>query len=215
LTGMLAGTRYRGDFEERLKNVIDEIRAHSGELIVFIDELHTVVRAGAAEGAPEAGNILKPALASGELHVVGATTLDEYRKHIEKDPAFERRFQPILVPEPNVSETIEILRGLRDRYEAHHGVRFTDESLVAAAELSDRYLQDRYLPDKAIDLIDQAGARVQLRSGTPATDVRELESKLEQLTRDKDQAVADEQYERASELRDQIAELRQRMEGTD
>ena len=215
LTGLIAGTRYRGDFEERLKNVIDEIRAHSGELIVFIDELHTVVRAGAGEGAQDAGNILKPALARGELHVVGATTLDEYRKHIEQVPAFERRLQPILVPEPSVTETVEILRGLRDRYEAHHGVRFTDESLVAAAELSDRYLQDRYLPDKAIDLIDQAGARVQLRSGAPATDIRELESRLEQLTRDKDQAVADEQYERASELRDQIAELRQRISGAD
>ncbi|HEY8474701.1 MAG TPA: ATP-dependent Clp protease ATP-binding subunit [Natronosporangium sp.] len=215
VTGLVAGTRYRGDFEERLKNVIDEIQAHQDDLIVFIDELHTVVRAGAGEGATDAGNILKPALARGELHVVGATTLDEYRKHIEKDPAFERRFQPILVPEPTVEETIEILRGLRDRYEAHHGVRFADDTLVAAAELSDRYLTDRFLPDKAIDLIDQAGARVQLRSGSPATDVRELERRIDQLARDKDQAVADEQYERASALRDQINELRKRIEDVD
>jgi ATP-dependent Clp protease ATP-binding subunit ClpC len=211
LTGLVAGTRYRGDFEERLKNLIDEVRAHQGELIVFIDELHTVVRAGAAEGSAEAGNILKPALARGELHVVGATTLDEYRKHVEKDPAFERRFQPILVPEPSVSETIQILHGLRDRYEAHHGVRFTDEALVAAAELSDRYLTDRFLPDKAIDLIDQAGARVQLRSRAPGADLQQAEQRIEQLCRDKDQAVADEQYERASALRDQITELRASM----
>jgi ATP-dependent Clp protease ATP-binding subunit ClpC len=211
LTGVVAGTRYRGDFEERLKNLIDEVRAHQDEMIIFIDELHTVVGAGAGEGSADAANILKPALARGELHVVGATTLDEYRKNIEKDPALERRFQPILVPEPSVDDTIEILRGLRDRYEAHHGVRFTDEALVAAAELSDRYLADRFLPDKAIDLIDQAGARVQLRSRAPATDVRDLEHELAQLIRDKDQAVADEQYERASALRDQIGQLRQRI----
>jgi ATP-dependent Clp protease ATP-binding subunit ClpC len=212
LTGVVAGTRFRGDFEERLKNLTDEIRAHSDELVVFIDELHTVVGAGSAEGATDAANILKPALARGELHVVGATTLDEYRRYIEKDAALERRFQPILVPEPSVEDTIEILRGLRDRYEAHHEVRFNDEALIAAAELSDRYLTDRFLPDKAIDLIDQAGARVQLRSRAPATDVREVERELEQLARDKDQAVADEQYERATQLRDQILELRQRTE---
>src|SRR5690606_8374098 len=140
LTGVVAGTRYRGDFEERMQKVVDEIRSHSEELIVFIDELHSVVTAGAAEGATGAGNILKPPLARGELHIVGATTLDEYRQHIERDPAFERRFQPILVPEPTVQETIAILHGLRDRYEAHHQVRFTDAALTAAAELSDRYL---------------------------------------------------------------------------
>ena len=167
LGGMVAGTRYRGDFEERLKKVIDEIRAHGDELVVFIDELHTVVGAGAAEGAMGAANMLKPALARGELHIVGATTIDEYRKDIEKDAALERRFQPILVPEPSRADTIEILRGLRDRYEAHHQVRFTDEALVAAAELSDRYITDRFLPDKAIDLVDQAGARVRLRTKTP------------------------------------------------
>jgi ATP-dependent Clp protease ATP-binding subunit ClpC len=154
LTGLVAGTRYRGDFEERLKNLIDEVRANSDDLIIFIDEVHTVVGAGQGEGSADAANMLKPALARGELHVVGATTLDEYRRYVEKDPALERRFQPILVPEPTVEDTIEILRGLRDRYEAHHGVRFTDEALVAAAELSDRYLADRFLPDKAIDLID-------------------------------------------------------------
>ncbi|MFC0528957.1 ATP-dependent Clp protease ATP-binding subunit [Phytohabitans kaempferiae] len=215
LTGLVAGTRYRGDFEERLKNIIDEVRANADDLIVFIDEIHTVVGAGSAEGATDASNMLKPALSRGELHAVGATTLDEYRRYVEKDAALERRFQPILVPEPSVEDTVEILRGLRDRYEAHHNVRFTDESLVAAAELADRYLTDRFLPDKAIDLIDQAGARIQLRSRAPATDVRALERRIEQLCRDKDQAVADEQYERASQLRDEVSELRRRMSEAD
>jgi ATP-dependent Clp protease ATP-binding subunit ClpC len=212
LAGLVAGTRYRGDFEERLKKVIDEIRAHADELIVFIDELHTVVGAGAAEGAMNASNMLKPALARGELHIVGATTIDEYRKDIEKDAALERRFQPILVPEPTVSDTIEILRGLRDRYEAHHQVRFTDEALVAAAELSDRYITDRFLPDKAIDLIDQAGARVRLRTKRPAKDRRELEQRLDQLRREKDEAVAAEEYDRAGTLRDEITELSSRVD---
>jgi ATP-dependent Clp protease ATP-binding subunit ClpC len=210
--GMVAGTRYRGDFEERLKKVIDEIRAHHDDLIIFIDELHTVVGAGGAEGAVSASNMLKPALARGELHIVGATTIDEYRKDIEKDAALERRFQPILVPEPSVTDTIEILRGLRDRYEAHHQVRFTDEALVAAAELSDRYITDRFLPDKAIDLVDQAGARVQLRTNTPARDKRERQQRLEQLRREKDEAVAAEDYARASTLRDEIASLTERAE---
>ncbi|MBV9792739.1 MAG: ATP-dependent Clp protease ATP-binding subunit [Actinobacteria bacterium] len=210
LAGLVAGTRYRGDFEERLKKVIDEIREHADELLVFIDELHTVVSIGGAEGAMGAGNMLKPSLARGELHIIGATTVDEYRKNIEKDAALERRFQPILVPEPSVTDTIEILRGLRDRYEAHHQVRFTDEALVAAAELSDRYITDRFLPDKAIDLIDQAGARVRLRSVTPARDRREAERQLEERRREKDQAVAAEDYERASQLRDEIAELETR-----
>jgi len=210
LAGMVAGTRYRGDFEERLKKVIDEIRAHSDDLIIFIDELHTVVGAGAAEGAMGASNMLKPALARGELHIVGATTIDEYRKDIEKDAALERRFQPILVPEPSVPETIEILRGLRDRYEAHHQVRFTDEALVAAAELSDRYITDRFLPDKAVDLVDQAGARVRLRTHTPARDKRERQHRLEQLRREKDEAVAVEDYQRAGALRDEIVALSER-----
>ncbi|WRL61807.1 ATP-dependent Clp protease ATP-binding subunit [Blastococcus brunescens] len=167
LTGLVAGTRYRGDFEERLKKVIDEIREHRDDVIAFIDELHTVVGAGASEGSGGAGNMLKPALARGELHIIGATTLDEYRRNIEKDAALERRFQPILVAEPSVEDAVQILCGLRDRYEAHHQVRFTDEAVVAAVELSDRYLTDRHLPDKAIDLIDQAGARVRRRVKTP------------------------------------------------
>ncbi|WFE66249.1 ATP-dependent Clp protease ATP-binding subunit [Micromonospora sp. WMMD714] len=209
LAGLVAGTRYRGDFEERLKKVIDEIRAHRDELIIFLDEIHTLVGAGGAgsEGGMDASNMLKPALARGELRVIGATTLDEYRRSIEKDAALARRFQPVLVPEPDVEDTVAILRGLRDRYEAHHQVRFTDEALVAAAELSDRYVTDRFLPDKAIDLIDQAGARVRLRTRTPASDVRELEQQLEDVRRDKEQAVADEQYEKASALRDRLAEL--------
>src|SRR3954449_9750114 len=212
LTGLVAGTRYRGDFEERLKKVIDEIREHSDEVIVFIDELHTVVGAGASEGSGGAGNMLKPALARGELHIIGATTLEEYRRNIEKDAALERRFQPILVAEPSVEDTVEILCGLRDRYEAHHQVRFTDEAVVAAVELSDRYITDRHLPDKAIDLIDQAGARVRRRVKTPPTDLRGLEQEVERLQREKDQAVAAEQYERASQLRDQLTEAQQRLE---
>jgi ATP-dependent Clp protease ATP-binding subunit ClpC len=213
LSGVLAGTRYRGDFEERVKRIIDEIRGHGSELIVFIDELHTIVSAGAgSEGGMDAGNMLKPALARGELHVIGATTLDEYRKNIERDAALARRFQPVLVSEPTVDAAIGILRGLRDRYEAHHQVRYSDEALVAAVELSDRYITDRFLPDKAIDLIDQAGARVRLRTGTPGTDLRNLERRADELQRDKDQAVASEQYERASQLRDEVGEIRQQIE---
>ncbi|NBM16913.1 ATP-dependent Clp protease ATP-binding subunit [Streptomyces sp. GC420] len=216
LTGVVAGTRFRGDFEERLNNIIEEIRANPGELIIFIDELHTVVGAGAGGGSEggsmDAGNILKPALARGELHVIGATTLEEYRRYIEKDAALARRFQPVLVPEPSTADTVEILRGLRDRYEAHHQVRYADEALLAAVELSDRYLTDRFLPDKAIDLMDQAGARVRLRARTKGTDVRALEREAEQLARDKDQAVAAEQYEKATALRDRIVELNRRIE---
>jgi ATP-dependent Clp protease ATP-binding subunit ClpC len=209
LAGLVAGTRYRGDFEERMKKVIDEIRTHGDELIVFLDEIHTLVGAGGAgaEGGMDASNMLKPALARGELRVVGATTLDEYRRSIEKDAALARRFQPVLVPEPSVDDTVDILRGLRDRYEAHHQVRFTDEALVAAAELADRYVSDRFLPDKAIDLIDQAGARVRLRARTPAGDVRDLERELEEVQRDKEHAVAREQYEKASALRDRMARI--------
>ncbi len=204
LARMVAGTKYRGEFEERLKTVIDEVRAHQDELVLFIDELHTVVGAGAAEGAMDAANMLKPALARGELHVIGATTIEEYRKNIEKDAALERRFAPILVSEPSVDDTIAILRGLRDRYEAHHQVRITDEALVAAAELSDRYIADRFLPDKAIDLVDQASARVQLRADTAAPDDRELQLRVEALNREKDAAVAAEDYKRAGQLREQI-----------
>jgi ATP-dependent Clp protease ATP-binding subunit ClpC len=213
LTGVVAGTRYRGDFEERLNTIVGEISENSDRLIIFIDELHTVVGAGGGGeggGSMDAGNILKPALARGELHIVGATTLEEYRR-IEKDAALARRFQPILVPEPTTADATEILRGLADRYEAHHQVRYTDEALVAAVELSDRYLTDRRLPDKAIDLIDQAGARVRLRARTKGTDVRTMEREVEQLVRDKDQAVADEQYEQATQLRDRIVELKTRI----
>ena len=217
LAGMIAGTKYRGEFEERLKTVIDEIRGASEDLILFIDELHTVVGAGAAEGAMDASNMLKPALARGELHVIGATTLDEYRKNIEGDPALERRFQPVFVREPTVEETIEILRGLKDRYEAFHRVRISDEAIVAAAELSDRYIRDRFLPDKAIDLIDQASARVRLRTRTKDDDTRSLEEDLRRLARERDQATAAEDYDRAGTLRDQIdsrqSELEERRKG--
>ncbi|HEX7256222.1 MAG TPA: AAA family ATPase, partial [Gaiellaceae bacterium] len=212
LASMIAGTKYRGEFEERLKTVIDEIRGASDELILFIDEMHTVVGAGAAEGSMDASNMLKPALARGELHVIGATTLDEYRKNIESDPALERRFQPVLVREPTVEETIEILRGLKDRYEAFHRVRISDEAIVAAAELSDRYIRDRFLPDKAIDLIDQAGARVRLRMRTKDDDTRSLEEDLRRLARERDQATAAEDYGRAGKLRDQLESRRGELE---
>jgi len=214
LAGLVAGTRYRGDFEERLRKIIDEIQESGDGLIVFLDEIHTLVGAGGSGdgGGMDASNMLKPALARGQMRVVGATTLDEYRKYIEKDAALARRFQPVLVGEPSVADTVAILRGLRDNYEAHHQVRITDPALDAAAELSDRYITDRFLPDKAIDLIDQAGARVRLRVKTPGADVREQERRLEQLTRDRDQAVAAENYERASELRDEITVVRAALE---
>ena len=215
LAGLVAGTRYRGDFEERLRKVIDEIQESGDGLIVFLDEIHTLVGAGGGGGESsgmDASNMLKPALARGQMRVVGATTLDEYRKSIEKDPALARRFQPVLVGEPSVEDTVQILRGLRDNYEAHHQVRITDKALDAAAELSDRYIADRFLPDKAIDLIDQAGARVRLRVKTPGADVRAQEQRLEQLTRDRDQAVAAEHYEKASELRDQMTAVRAEIE---
>ncbi len=208
LSGMVAGTKYRGEFEERLKNVIDEIRENPDEQIVFIDELHTVVGAGAAEGSMDASNMLKPALARGELRCIGATTVDEYRKNIEKDAALERRFQPVLVSEPTVDDTIQILFGLRDRYEAHHRVKINDEAIIAAAELSDRYISDRFLPDKAIDLMDQAAARVRLRSKTKPQDTKELEDDMKHVQREKDQAIAAEDFGRAQEFKNRIGELR-------
>jgi ATP-dependent Clp protease ATP-binding subunit ClpC len=204
LAGMVAGTKYRGEFEERLKNVIREIQANSESLILFLDELHTVVGAGGAEGAIDASNMLKPALARGELHVIGATTLDEYRKYIAKDAALERRFQPVLVPEPTVEQTIAILLGLRDKYEAYHRVKISDEAITAAADLSDKYIADRFLPDKAIDLVDQAAARVRLRSKTPSDDRRGAEEGLRKLEREKAQAVAGEDFTRADELKRDI-----------
>ncbi|MBM4726023.1 AAA domain-containing protein [Rhodococcus hoagii] len=209
---LVAGTKYRGEFEERLTKILDEVKAHSDELVLFIDELHTIVGAGAGgEGAMDAGNLLKPALARGELHAIGATTIDEYRKHIEKDAALERRFQPVLVAEPSVDDTIEILRGLVDSYEAHHQVHYTDEALVAAAELSDRYITDRFMPDKAIDLVDQAGARVRLRTRTPDVDTRAAEEEIARLKREKDSAVGQEDYERANALKRQITEAEERL----
>ncbi|BAL89207.1 putative ATPase associated with various cellular activities [Actinoplanes missouriensis 431] len=199
LAGMVAGAKYRGEFEERLTKVIDEVR-ESG-VVLFVDELHTIVGAGAAgDSSMDAGTILKPALSRGELNVVGATTVDEYRTGIEKDPALERRFQPILVAEPGVEDTVAILRGLRDRYEAHHQVRITEEALVAAAELSDRYIPSRFLPDKAIDLIDQAGARVRLKARTPDPAARRVEDRLSELRRNRDSAVAAEDYDRAARI---------------
>ncbi|GAA1308796.1 ATP-dependent Clp protease ATP-binding subunit [Pseudonocardia xinjiangensis] len=206
LGSLVAGSRYRGDFEERLKKVLKEIRTR-GDIILFIDELHTLVGAGAAEGAIDAASILKPMLARGELQTIGATTLDEYRKYVEKDPALERRFQPIQVGEPSVGHTIEILKGLRDRYEAHHRVTITDPALVAAATLADRYISDRFLPDKAIDLIDEAGARMRIRRMTAPPDLREFDEKIAAVRRDKESAIDAQDFERAAHLRDSEKQL--------
>ncbi|MFD5521016.1 ATP-dependent Clp protease ATP-binding subunit [Streptomyces sp. NPDC127066] len=214
MSGMVAGAQYRGQFEERLKKVIEDVQESEGEIVLFIDELHTVVGAGATgEGSMDAGNMLKPALARGELHVVGATTIDEYRKYVEKDAALERRFQPVMVPEPTVEETVQILEGLRDAYEAHHQVRFADGALAAAAELSDRYISDRFLPDKAIDVMDQAGARVRLRGAVRSTEVAEREDRVAKLRRERDQAVVAEDFERAGQLKGRIAETEGELAG--
>ncbi len=201
LGSLVAGSRYRGDFEERLKKVLKEIRTR-GDIILFIDEIHTLVGAGAAEGAIDAASILKPMLARGELQTIGATTLDEYRKHVEKDPALERRFQPIQVAEPELSHTIEILKGLRDRYEAFHRVTITDDAIVAAAQMADRYISDRFLPDKAIDLIDEAGARLRIRRMTSPPELRELDDKIADARRDKEGAIDAQDFEKAAALRD-------------
>ena len=206
--GLVAGTRFRGDFEERMQQMIKELQQEEKEIILFIDELHTIVGAGGAEGAVNASNMLKPALARGELQVVGATTLDEYRKHVEKDPALERRFQPVLVDEPTVDETISILFGLRDRYEAHHRVKITEEAVIASAQLGDRYITDRFLPDKAIDLLDEAAAEVRLRSTVPPVDVKRIEEEIAGLEREKEDAVRAEDYETAAGFKQRIEQLK-------
>ncbi len=206
LGALVAGSRYRGDFEERLKKVLKEIRTR-GDIVLFIDEIHTLVGAGAAEGAIDAASILKPMLARGELQTIGATTLDEYRKHLEKDAALERRFQPIQVAEPSIAHTIEMLKGLRDRYEAHHRVTITDESLISAATLADRYISDRFLPDKAIDLIDEAGARLRIRRMTAPPDLREFDDKIADVRRRKEGAIDAQDFEAAASMRDEEKKL--------
>ena len=208
---LIAGSKYRGEFEERLKKVMNEIKK-SGNIILFIDEMHTLIGAGAAEGAIDAANILKPALARGELQTIGATTLDEYRKYVEKDPALERRFQPIQVSEPTLEEAEQILFGLRDRYEAHHSVRINDEAVKAAVKLSDRYITDRYLPDKAIDLIDEASSKVHLRMGTAPDHLKEMEEKIEEIRSEKESAVVQQDFEKAAKLRDDERKLKEELE---
>ncbi|MFZ9952888.1 MAG: ATP-dependent Clp protease ATP-binding subunit, partial [Vulcanococcus sp.] len=207
---LVAGTKYRGEFEERLKKIMEEIRG-AGNVILVIDEVHTLIGAGAAEGAIDAANILKPALARGELQCIGATTLDEYRKHIERDAALERRFQPVQVGEPSVDDTIEILRGLKERYEAHHRLKIADEALVAAATLGDRYISDRFLPDKAIDLIDEAGSRVRLMNSKLPPAAKEIDKQLREIERQKEEAVREQDFTKAGELRDKEVELREQI----
>jgi len=211
LAMMIAGTKYRGQFEERIKAVMDELK-RNGKIVLFIDEIHTLVGAGAAEGAIDAANILKPALARGEIQCIGATTLDEYRKNIEKDAALERRFQTIIVEPPSVDETIQILKGLRDKYEAHHRVKYSDESLEAAARLSDRYISNRFLPDKAVDILDEAGARARLQAMVVPDGIKELEEKIEQLKKEKESYIKIQDFERAAKMRDQEREVRDELE---
>lgn len=209
LTGMVAGTKYRGDFEERIKSIIDEAK-NADDTVLFIDEVHTLVGAGSAEGAVDAANILKPSLARGELQVIGATTIDEYRKNIEKDPALERRFQPVIVGEPSEEDTVEILKGIRDKYEAHHKVKITDEAINAAVSLSSRYIGDRFLPDKAIDLIDEAASKVRLKQFTAPPELKETERKLNKTSAEKQSAVERQDYEKAAMLRDEEKELKRK-----
>jgi ATP-dependent Clp protease ATP-binding subunit ClpC len=213
LGAMVAGSKFRGEFEERLKAVMDEIRRAQGQIILFIDELHTVVGAGAAEGAIDASNMLKPALARGELQCIGATTLDEYRKYIEKDAALERRFAPVYVEEPSVEETIEILKGLRERYEEHHQVHYDDDALEAAARLSSRYITDRFLPDKAIDLIDEAGSKKHLQAVMAPPDINQLEAHVARLEEQREAAALRQDYEAAARFKQEIEVLRTDLEG--
>ena len=212
LPAIIAGTKYRGEFEDRLKKIIDEIRESEGEIIVFIDELHTVVGAGGAEGAVDASNILKPALARGELQCIGATTINEYRKYIEKDPALERRFQPVLVSEPTVEETIEILKGLRDKYEAHHRVKISDDAIHEAAVLSEKYITDRFLPDKAIDLIDEAASKVKFEEKKEPDDIKKLEEELKKVIREKEVKIKAEDYEKAAKLKKMEEDLKKKID---
>ena len=212
LAALVAGTKYRGEFEERMKKVMEEIRKAQGEVVLFVDELHTLVGAGAAEGAIDASNILKPSLSRGELQCIGATTLDEYRKYVERDAALERRFAPILVAEPNVEQTVEILRGLRERYEAHHGVKISDDALVAAASLADKYISDRFLPDKAIDLMDEAASKIRLQASFLPQEVRQALDKAERVRREKEDAIKGQDFEKAAGLRDKEKVLRQKLE---
>ena len=211
LTGMVAGTKYRGDFEERIRNAIEEVKK-SGDVILFIDEVHTLIGAGSAEGAVDAANILKPSLARGEIQVIGATTLDEYRRHIEKDAALERRFQPVTVGEPTEQEAIDILKGLRDKYEAHHKVRITDGAIIAAVKMSSRYIGDRYLPDKAIDLVDEAASRVRLKAFATPPDLKELEEKIKSLNEEMASAVNSQDFEQAASIRDEKNKLSNELE---
>ena len=211
LTGMIAGTKYRGDFEDRINNVISELKK-AGNVILFIDELHTIIGAGSAEGSADTANILKPSLARGDFQVIGATTINEYRKYIEKDSALERRFQPVMVSEPSEEEAIEILKGLRDRYEAHHKVKITDDAIVSAVKLSSRYIADRFLPDKAIDLIDEAASKVRLKAFTPPNDVKNLEDELSQLQKEKESAINEQNFERAAQIRDDEKSLRDKID---
>lgn len=208
---VVAGTKYRGEFEERMKKVVDEIKK-SGNVILFIDEMHTLIGAGGAEGSVDASNILKPSLSRGEVQVIGATTLEEYRKHIEKDAALERRFQPVIVDQPSVEDTVLILKGLRDRYEAHHGVTITDEALDAAAVMSNRYVQDRFLPDKAIDLIDEASSKVRLKSHMSPPDLKDLEDELEKVKKEKNAAVQSQEFEAAAKYRDDQTKIEEKLE---
>src|ERR671912_2455208 len=208
---LVAGTKYRGEFEERLKKIIEELRS-SSDSVLFIDELHTLVGAGAAEGAIDAANILKPPLARGELQCIGATTLDEYRKYIEKDSALERRFQPVMVEEPTLEQTIEILKGIRERYEQHHKVAITDDAIQAAADLAIRYITDRHLPDKAIDLIDEAASRVRLRTGSMPQPLRDAQKELDRVTKEKEAAINDQDYEVAANLRDAESTAKETMD---